>query len=238
MIRVAVVEDVDSQAESLISFVERFSREYSQEYHCVRFRDGYQFIEHYSPEFGVVLMDIQMPRLNGMDAAVRLREKDKNVSILFITSLVQYALRGYEVNALSFIKKPVQYYDFALKFRKAVDIYLMNEERSFTVSIPGGLCRISTDKLMYVEILKHRLYYHLVDDVLEMTGVLANVEKELEAYGFLRCSSAYLVNPKFIRRIQGQTVTVGDNELAISRLRKADFMAKLANWYAGQGRTL
>ena len=236
MMRVAIVEDDDSQAALLEGFIERFSKEYAQEYRCDRFRDGREFIDNYRPEYGVVLMDIQMPNMNGMNAAVHLREMDKNVSIVFITSLVQYALKGYEVNAVSFIKKPAQYYDFALKFKKAADVYLMNEERSFTVTIPGGMCRISTDKLMYVEILNHRLYYHLVDDVIEMTGVLANVEKELESFGFLRCNSAYLLNPKFIRRIQGQTVVVGDTEITISRLRRADFMAKLANWYAGQGR--
>lgn len=236
MINVAIVEDEDSQAQVLYEYIERYSRESGSKYSYKRFRDGYEFIENYRQEFGVVLLDINMPHLNGMDAAVMLREKDKNVSIVFITSLVQFALRGYEVDAVSFMKKPVSYYDFALKFRKAVDVYLMNEERSFTVNTPGGLCRISTDKLMYVEILNHRLYYHLVDDVIEMTGVLASVEKELEDYGFLRCSSAFLVNPKFIRRIQGQTVIVGDREISISRLRKAEFMSRLANWYAGQGR--
>ena len=176
-----------------------------------------------------------MPRKNGMDAAVELRRHDKNVSIIFITNLVQYALKGYEVDAVSFLLKPVSYYDFSLKFKKALDIYLMNEERSFTVNAPGGLCRISTDKLMYVEIISHRLHYHLIDDVIEMTGVLSNVERELGSYGFLRCNTCYLVNPKFIVRVKGSEVQVGDRTLQISRPRRAAFMEGLTNWYAGAG---
>lgn len=168
-----------------------------------------------------------------MEAAVELRRKDKNVSIIFITNLVQYALKGYEVDAVSFLVKPVSYCDFSLKFRKALDIYIMNEDRSFTVNAPGGLCRISTDKLMYVEISNHRLCYHLIDDVIEMTGVLSGVEQELRGFGFLRCNKCYLVNPKFVVRVKGCTVQVGDSELQISRPRRASFLAELSNWYAG-----
>lgn len=127
------------------------------------------------------------------------------------------------------------YYDFSLKFKKALDIYLMNEERSFTVNAPGGLCRISTDKLMYVEIISHRLHYHLIDGVIEMTGVLSAVERELSAFGFLRCNTCYLVNPKFIVRVKGSEVQVGDRTLQISRPRRAEFMEGLTNWYAGAG---
>ena len=86
---------------------------------------------------------------------------------------------------------------------------------------------------MYVEIMNHRLFYHLIDDVIEMTGVLSGVEQQLSRFGFLRCNKCYLVNPKFIVKVKGSTVQVGDNLLQISRPRRAAFLAELANWYAG-----
>lgn len=148
---------------------------------------------------------------------------------------MQYAQRGYEVDAVSFLVKPVSYYDFYMKFEKALDVYVMNEERSITLSLPGGLCHISTDKLMYVEIIRHRLYYHLVDDVIEMTGVLSNVEQQLSEYGFLRCNNCYLVNPKFVVKVKGSDVQVGNRTLQISRPKRAAFLAALANWFANTG---
>lgn len=233
MRNIAIVEDEDNAARRLEEYVQRYAAQFGQEFRITRFRDGEEFLRDYKPAYAVVFLDIQMPKKDGMEAAVELRRQDKNVSIIFITNLVQYALRGYEVDAVSFLVKPVSYYDFSLKFKKALDIYIMNEDRSFTVSSAGGLCRISTDKLMYVEIMNHRLFYHLIDDVIERTGALSGVEQELSAFGFLRCNKCYLVNPKFIVKVKGCTVQVGDNVLQISRPRRAAFMAELANWYAG-----
>lgn len=235
MTNIAVVEDKDSSAERLISFIDKYAEETGQEFNVTRYHSGNELLENYRASFAVIFMDIQMPGMNGMDAAFELRKLDKTVSLIFITRMVQYAQKGYEVDAVSFLVKPVTYYDFSMKFQKALDIYLMNEEKGIMITLAGGMRRISTDKLMYVEIIKHRLYYHLVDDVIEMTGVLANVEAELKKYGFLRCNKCYLVNPKFIVSVKNSEVQVGNHMLQISRPRRASFMAELSNWFAGAG---
>lgn len=235
MKNIAVIEDQEGAASKLISYIERFSAQTEQKFNVVRFRTGTEFLDDYRAVYAVAFMDIQMPGINGMDTAMELRRLDKTVSIIFITNLVQYAQKGYEVDAVGFLVKPVNYYDFSMKFQKALNIYVMNEDRAITLDLPGGICRISTDKLMFVEIISHRLYYHLVDDVIEMTGVLSNVEKQLAEYGFLRCNKCYLVNPKFIVSVKNNNVLVGNHTLQISRPRRAAFMAELANWFAGSG---
>lgn len=233
MRNIAIVEDEDLAAQALIDHIKQYEAQTGQSFQIFRFANGADFLQDYRAVYAVVFLDVQMPRMNGLETALQLRRCDKNVSIIFITNLVQYALKGYEVDAVSYLIKPVSYYDFSMKFKKALDIYLLNEDRSFTVNTPGGLCRISTDKLMYVEIMNHRLFYHLIDDVIEMTGVLSGVEQQLSRFGFLRCNKCYLVNPKFIVKVKGSTVQVGNNLLQISRPRRAAFLAELANWYAG-----
>ena len=233
MRNIAIVEDEDLAAQALIDHIKPYEAQTGKSFQIFRFANGADFLQDYRAVYAVVFLDVQMPKMNGLETALQLRRCDKNVSIIFITNLVQYALKGYEVDAVSYLIKPVSYYDFSMKFKKALDIYLLNEDRSFTVNTPGGLCRISTDKLMYVEIMNHRLFYHLIDDVIEMTGVLSGVEQQLSRFGFLRCNQCYLVNPKFIVKVKGSTVQVGDNLLQISRPRRAAFLAELANWYAG-----
>ena len=233
MRNIAIVEDEDGAAEALKGHIEQYAKLNGREFNIVRFRDAVEFLTDYRPFYSVVFMDIQMPHRDGMSAAVELRTLDKTVSIVFITNLMQYAQKGYEVDAVAYLLKPVKYYDLALKLRKALDVYVMNAEQAITVNTASGLCRISTDKLMYVEIVRHRLCYHLVDDVIEITGVLYKVEDELKKFGFLRCNQCYLVNPKFILSIKGLSVQVGNDTLMISRPRRNAFLAELASWYAG-----
>lgn len=232
---IAIVEDEDVAAELLIDYIDKYSSVSGQRFNVVRFKDAIEFLTDYKPGYAVVFMDIQMPRMNGMDATIELRKKDKAVSIVFITNMIQYAQKGYEVDAVSFLVKPVSYFDFSMKLRKALDIYVMSENRSITINLKSGLCRISTDKLMFVEVMKHRLYYHLTDEVIEFIGALSKAEEELSKYGFLRCNNCYLVNPKFVVNVKGNIVQVGNTELQISRPRRAMFLTELANWYAGFG---
>ena len=234
MRNIAIVEDNDEYVEVITNFINQYKQENNEELNIIRYRTADDFLKNYQQIFSTVLMDIQMPGTDGMTAAFELRKIDKTVSIIFITSLVQFAQKGYEVNAVSFLLKPINYYDFSLKLKKALDINLMNEIRNITLNTKNGICRISTDKIMYVEIIKHKLIYHLVDEDIEITGVLSEVEKELSNYSFLRCNQCYLVNPKFIVAVKGKEVLVGKVYLQISRPRYAQFMKDLTNWFAGR----
>lgn len=231
MRNIAVIEDEDVHAAKLEENLSLYQKEYHCEFRVVRFRTAEDFLADYRSAYAVVFMDIQLPGMNGMEAAIKLRTLDKTVSLIFITSLSQYAQKGYEVDAVGYLLKPVSYYDFSLKFRKALDLYVMAEERNVSLDVPGGVCWVSCNRLMYVEIIRHRLYYHLVDGVIEATGVLSAAEKQLEAHGFLRCNNCYLVNPRFVVNVKGLTVQVGNETLAISRPRRGAFLAKLTEWF-------
>lgn len=234
MKNIAIVEDNDNYAGIIIDYISQYMKENNEELNIIRFNNADDFLKDYQQIYSVILMDIQMPGIDGMNASFEIRKIDKTVSIIFITSMVQFAQKGYEVNAVSFMLKPINYYDFSLKLKKALDISIMNENRNITLSTKNGICRISTDKIMYVEIIKHKLIYHLVDELIEITGVLSEVEQKLNEYGFLRCNQCYLVNPKFIRTVIGKEVLVGSDYLAISRPRYNQFMKDLTNWFNGK----
>lgn len=232
---IAIVEDDNTAATVISGFIDRYSKENSVELYAKRYETADKFLEDTESRYSVVLFDVKMPGTSGMDAAFEFRKRDKTASVLFITSMTQMAQKGYEVDAVGYLIKPVGYYDFSLKLKKAIEIYTFNEKRNVTITIPGGLCRISMNKLIYVEIANHRLRYHLVDDVIEMSGALSRAEEELANYGMLRCNSCYLVNPEFIRSVKGNDLWIGNEVLRISRPKRQKFLEQLAEWYAGRG---
>ena len=232
MYNIAIVEDNDNDAKVLESYISQIDPK-GNNYAVSRFHSAEEFLSDCKPIYALVLFDVEMPGKTGLEAAIELRKIDKSCSIIFVTNLIQYAQKGYEVDAVAYLVKPVQYYDFVLKFKKAIDIYSLSENKDFTVKTAKGMCRISTDKLMYVEIIKHRLYYRLVEETLEVTGTIAKAEEELKKFGFLKCNQCYLVNPRFISKIQGLEVEVGNTSLLISRPKKKAFLAELAKFYGG-----
>ena len=108
MLRIAIVEDEEEYIKQLQKYVRRFS-------------DGNEIVANYSPEFDILLLDIEMPVLDGLNAARKIRKVDEKVVMMFITNVANYAIHGYEVGALDFITKPLTYYTFQLRFQRAVD---------------------------------------------------------------------------------------------------------------------
>lgn len=227
----AVVEDDDLAFENLNNAINTYSQSENIEFEVTRFTSIQDFIEKYQKKYAVIFMDINLPDGNGMDCAFELRRIDKTASLVFVTTLAQYAQYGYRVDAVGFIVKPVKYPSFQMVFKKALNVYAMNEEHDFILKLPGGMCKVSVDKLMYVEIMSHRLYYHLVDETVEITGTLAQVESDLKQYGFLRCNNCYLVNPRFVQGVNHLDVLVGNEVLRMSRTKKKSFLEELSNWY-------
>ena len=119
MIELAIVEDEKAYVEQLLQFVDQYQREYGESIRTTCFRDGDEIVNGYDGSYDIILMDIQMKFMDGMSAAEEIRKVDQKVIIMFITNRIDYAVRGYDVDALDYIVKPVSYFSFAKKLRRA-----------------------------------------------------------------------------------------------------------------------
>lgn len=119
MKQVCVVEDSAGDAEQLEKFIRRFAEERKENISVKVYREGIDFLSNYKSDADVVFLDVEMPILSGIDVARKLRDTDPYVQIVFVTNMVQYALRGYEVSALDYVIKPVSYYRIADCLKRA-----------------------------------------------------------------------------------------------------------------------
>ena len=95
MLRIAVVEDDKTYAAQLKEYLVRYGTENNQKKRVALFPDGEDIVTDYSAEFDIILMDVEMTFMDGMTTAERIREKDNEVVIIFITNMPQYAIKGY-----------------------------------------------------------------------------------------------------------------------------------------------
>lgn len=160
-IRAAIVEDDAAHAEILRGHLLQYGREQKIDITAEIFTSGLDFVSDYVPRFDVVFMDIEMPHMNGMDCAFKLREADKDVPLVFVTSMVQYAVKGYEVGATGYMVKPVEYFPFSVLMGRVRDKIAANGGKRLCVGSGDHIWRISLRDLYYVEVLDHYLIYHI-----------------------------------------------------------------------------
>lgn len=109
MIRIAIVEDEDSYVKVLTGYLKQYETEHSLSFQISVFHDGLDIVSEYKADYDIILLDIQMKHLDGMKTAEKIRELDEDVSFIFITSTIQFAVQGYLVDALGYVVKPVAY---------------------------------------------------------------------------------------------------------------------------------
>lgn len=232
--RIAIIEDDERDAERVKEAISRFFEEEQAEYELGYFSSPTGFFDKYVSYYDMALIDIEMPNMNGMEMARRLREVNKDVVIIFITNLAQYAVDGYAVNAFDFIIKPVQYGNFKVRFKRAID-FVASRSQKIVIRPSGKVAHtVSVSQIKYLEVFAHNLVYHTVDGEYGERGTLADAEKLLQTYGFYKCSNCYLVNLKYVERIEDTKVIVAGETLAISRRKKKEFMEAITRFY-GEG---
>ena len=222
MINVAIVEDEDCAANNLSEYLNTFGRQNNTEIKAERFRDAISLLTGYSGKFDIVFMDIELPEMNGMDAAKKLREIDMSVTLVFVTNMAQYAVKGYEVGAVDYIVKPVSYYDFSLKLRRIVNYIQSHGDAKLALPSKEGMVCIPLSRLKYVEVRKHTVMFHTEDGEFPVYGTLKKAEDMIRANAggglFVKCNSCYFVNLRFVTAVRDSFVIVGDEQLNHCRL--------------------
>lgn len=233
MYRIAVVDDDREFSAKLREYLEQYAKENDETFEIEVFYDGAEILKDYTPRYELILLDIEMPAVNGMEAAQKIREMDESVVLMFITNMAQYAIHGYSVGALDFVMKPISYYPFSMKIKRALKRVQKKEIPTILLTTSDGVKRLKVSRIYYVEIQGHMLHYYTEEGEFVMRGTLSSVEKMLPSSLFVKCNHWYLVNLMHVTEVRKNTTVVGNFELEVSRRNRAGFLKALAEHMGG-----
>ena len=234
MYRISIVDDEGAACVRLESMITDYGQKNGYEYELSRYGSAEEYLAAGDDDSDIIFLDIDMPGVSGLDLAKKIRETRDDVILIFCTNLQQFALNGYEVEALGFIVKPVGQYSFDLFMNKAMrrlsNSSIVAGAGSIHLKTVGSRLLVNVKDIGYVEVRRHKLYYHIykkdgsAEEVIQVRGSMQEAESKLAQYGFARCSIGYLVNLSHITSIKGSEVYLPQTILSVSRNYRKPFM--------------
>lgn len=233
MYRIALVDDEKIFTDQIEEYIRQYQAENLAEFQVSVFHSSTEFIAGFQKEYDLILLDVEMPELNGMELAHKIREVDEQVVLMFITNMAQYAIHGYSVGALDFVTKPINYYTFAMKLTRALKRVPKKESTSILLTMADGVKRIDIKQIYYLEVQNRLLHYHTEEGEFVVRGSLQAAEERLSGHPFEKCNHWYLVNLMHVKEVRKNIVVVGSHELEISRRNKTSFLKALTDYMGG-----
>lgn len=226
--KIAVCDDEQNQIEYLSGLVRDWAGQSGCTAQIVPFLSAEAFWFRYEDEknYDILLLDIEMESMSGVELARQLRTCDDTIQILFITGYSDYIAQGYEVAALHYLMKPVSGEKLgAVLDRAAANLH--KKGRSIFVWCDRGCQRILTDTIVYAEVLSHTVTIYTIDKKAYQTKCSISELEQLLGGDFIRCHRSYLAGLKHIARMTKSEVLFEDGR-SVPLARSAYHMANQA----------
>ena len=219
--RIAICDDERIAAEKLKAMIDNAVR--SLDIVTDVFTDGSEMLRRFGQKsYDIVFLDIEMPAMDGLTAARKLREMSGEVFIVFLTSHVEYAIKGYEVNALRYLTKPPvkeKVYEIIEHVQKK-----QADEKSIWIRNNEGEYKLKLSDIVYIEALNQKMIIHTTSGEHEVWGKLNDYEEKLGSEGFFRIHRSFLVSLSKVSGISGRNIKMlGGDELPVGRTKESAF---------------
>jgi len=224
LLNIAIVDCFTEEALLTKNAIEQIFEERNEGVNVKIFSESLDFVSDYVPKFDLVLFEVDLPHVDGISLAKKLRKIDSGVAIAFITRNERGAVHGYEINALEYILKPIEKNQFFKKFNAVIKRIKQAQSKKISVTVNGDLRCFLVKDVCYVEVTGHHLVYHLRGEDVVCRGNLGEIEKLLLDENFTRIYKSFLINLAYVEKISAKTVVVNGDELLLSRSKRKEFL--------------
>lgn len=216
--RIAVCDDEEEQGRTAGEVISKWSRLSGHACQVRFYPSAEAFLFEYQEDrtCDILLLDIEMEGLSGIELAKRIRREDKRMEIIFLTSHFEFIGEGYEVDALHYLMKPVPEDKLMAVLSKAAE-RLAEEPLSVVILCEGETIRLYETDILYVEAFLHYISIHTRMGEYKIKESISAFSEKLSA-DFYRIHRSYLASLKHIRKISRTSVIMEDQkELPLAR---------------------
>lgn len=218
--KIAICDDDSRDLLQIASLLESYRRDRKVELTYVSFQSATELLASMdSMDCELLLLDMLMPGINGMQAAREIRESNSRIQIVFLTSSPEYAVESYSVRAHYYILKPASEEKLFPILDRLLDDFKKPED-ALCIKTHSSVFSLPYRKIEYIEVSAKKLYFYLTDcSTREVTGSLAGFEQALlRRPGFMKVHRSYLVNLQWVQELrQGELVTATGLRVPVSR---------------------
>ena len=206
--KLAICDDEEKQRKYVLELVNAWAKIRGHLLEIKEFPDAESFLFHYDAEkdFDILLLDVEMGKLSGIDLAKEVRKENATVQIVFITGYYEYFSDGFDVSALHYLIKPVDECKLYPVLDKAVG-NLSYRQRSVFLSTAEGAIKISLADILYVEAEKVYVKVHTVNKVYRSRISLAKIMEQLDDT-FYQVHRSFVVGLKYVKKVSRTDVTM------------------------------
>lgn len=230
MLFIAICDDEEYFCLKEQEFITQYLSKKNQKVQIDRYASGEELLEQGDAvaKYDIIFLDVNMDRLDGVETARRIRKFSNRNFIVFVTAFVQYAVNGYEVDAVRCVIKDERYEDRLTECMDAILKRIQGKKDTITLPFQEGTRELSLANLVYVESQLHKLIFHVENEeakVYTMYEKLDKIDEILQEAGFCRTHQSFLVNLQYIQRLERYSVWLTDGScLGISKARYNDAM--------------
>ena len=230
MLLAAIVDDDPRDAALLKECVENYCRTNQLPVMIHVFEDGLDLIRS-TEKHDIVFLDIQMGKLDGLETARFIRKIDRESILIFVTNMAQFAIKGYEVDALDFILKPASMASITYVLDKAMKrLDGSGDKSSFSLKTSDGTVSLSANDITYVEVFDHNLVYHTTRGEYTVRVRLSDVSEKLSPDRFVTCNRSFVVNLRHVSSVTADSLLVGDTRISVSKSHRKELMKRFSSF--------
>lgn len=223
-LNIAICDDEKKDIELLEKNILQYNIETDNNIIVSSFLSANELLSDYDNHpYNVVLLDIEMPCINGMELGKRLREMDDNLFIVFTTSYPEYMQDNFEVQPFQFLTKPIDHNDVCKLFNNIINKINRSSKSIVIIDSENEKQFVALNDILFISSMKEKksyIRYQLFDKEFVSRGTLSEIEHQLATRGFVSPSRGFLVNVKQIQAMKSTSIILKNGfEIPISRRR-------------------